>query len=442
MTPRSTLLLLLAPTTLAWVAPLRQKSRSLLRHAEPPASDETNPFADPNYPQLEFIDYSNPDYQSDRGQEFYEAQLGDDEAAIEAMREERRRRNDEFQFQKYYRDLLQAGAAFHGEWTIYQTSTFVENNNAPPSEAWPRLLQAKRTIPVLSRGVKIAVDVDSPHPTDRERIVHQEALSDDVVDPEKVWREDIDTDSGFGRNKEPEETPVSPQAKAVEEQILSYRYCPEELSSLDFRGSQGIMCVGNAYTLSAATAIHEAKAGGPYSTYRTEVGMQSKQMRFRVRLNYRILPKEAKHKAPPLHLESLVVCRETKDRWPKVGKSRTVADKAVADALFGAPGAEGGLYDPPPVGSEEQAGQYMMLDLEGRATLLFPYIMDQDEDKHDGNGWVVSLDWTPGSNRYQVDRKVEGGPNLLTLRTLELSEVQSVDAEQYRPRDGGANMRQ
>ena len=160
------------------------------------------------------------------------------------------------------------------------------------------------------------------------------------------------------------------------------------------------------------------------------------------RLNYRILPKEAKHKAPPLHLESLVVCRETKDRWPKVGKSRTVADKAVADALFGAPGAEGGLYDPPPVGSEEQAGQYMMLDLEGRATLLFPYIMDQDEDKHDGNGWVVSLDWTPGSNRYQVDRKVEGGPNLLTLRTLELSEVQSVDAEQYRPRDGGANMRQ
>ena len=114
----------------------------------------------------------------------------------------------------------------------------------------------------------------------------------------------------------------------------------------------------------------------------------------------------------------------------------------MSEALFGAPGAEGGLYDPPPVGCDEQAGRYMLLDLEGRATVLFPYLLDQDPAAFDGNGWVTSLDWTPGSMRYQVDRKTQGGAQLLGLRTLELSEVQSVDADTYRPRDGGAHMRQ
>ena len=60
----------------------------------------------------------------------------------------------------------------------------------------------------------------------------------------------------------------------------------------------------------------------------------------------------------------------------------------------------------------------------------------------EGNGWVTSFDWAPGTQRYQVDRKVQGGLGLRNLRTLELSEVQSADADQYRPRDGGSDMRQ
>jgi len=57
-------------------------------------------------------------------------------------------------------------------------------------------------------------------------------------------------------------------------------------------------------------------------------------------------------------------------------------------------------------------------------------------------GWVTSLDWTPGRIRYQLDRKVLGGTKLKGLRTLELSEVQGEDADRWRPKDGGSNMRQ
>jgi hypothetical protein len=55
---------------------------------------------------------------------------------------------------------------------------------------------------------------------------------------------------------------------------------------------------------------------------------------------------------------------------------------------------------------------------------------------------VTSLDWTPGRIRYQLDRKVLGGTKLKGLRTLELSEVQGEDADRWRPKDGGSNMRQ
>lgn len=124
--------------------------------------------------------------------------------------------------------------------------------------------------------------------------------------------------------------------------------------------------------------------------------------------------------------------------WPR----SPGVDDMVASSLFGPKGAAGGLYDPPPIKTEEQANRYLLMELEGGASLLFPYEMDQDPSAFDGEGWVTSLDWTAGSMRYQVDRKVNGGPDLLGLKTLELSEVQGADAETYRPRDGGQNMRQ
>jgi len=155
-------------------------------------------------------------------------------------------------------------------------------------------------------------------------------------------------------------------------------------------------------------------------------------------------------------LRTLTICRETLDGyWPDPADNegagsdddnnngvRRKNQEAITAALFGPSGAPGGLYDPPPVGSEERAvDNYMLLDFEGGATVLLPHRLDQSTDDDD-LGWVTSLDWTPGKIRYQVDRKVLGGIKLKGLKTLELSEVQGEDADTWRPRDGGANMRQ
>ena len=187
---------------------------------------------------------------------------------------------------------------------------------------------------------------------------------------------------------------------------------------------------------------------GPFSEYRVEVGIQAEGIRFRVKFDYSVIVVaddddiSSSSPPPPLHLKTMTVCREAANQWPR--------SSVLEDSLFGAPGAAGGLYDPPPIG-EEKAAQYCLVDLEGGATVLFPIIMDQavvadaeggDSGSGSSSGWVTSLDWTAGPMRYQVDRKVHGGANLRGLRTLELSEVQGANADQYRPRDGGQNMRQ
>jgi hypothetical protein len=203
---------------------------------------------------------------------------------------------------------------------------------------------------------------------------------------------------------------------------------------------------------------------GPYSEYRVELGiLANDEARFRIKLDYSILNVNnniaATESPPPLQLKTMVVCRETAGKWPR--------SSTMARSLFGVPsGAPGGLYDPPPVGGQNRSDQYCQVDLDGSATALFPIIIDQidpddnsaNDDNKDDNidngsessstenddrfGWVTSLDWTAAGMRYQVDRKVHSGRNLRGLRTLELSEVQGVDADRYRPRDGGQNMRQ
>lgn len=177
---------------------------------------------------------------------------------------------------------------------------------------------------------------------------------------------------------------------------------------------------------------------GPFSAHWTELGIQADDIRFRVKLHYCVKDNENTLSHPPLHLKSMTICRECLDMWPRSPHT----DDYVTQSLFGSVGAAGGLYDPPPVGSDEQASQYLFLDLEGGASLLLPYLLDQDPAAHNGTGWVTSLDWTPKNIRYQVDRKVDGGPKLMGLRSLELSEVEGAKANQYRPRDGGMNMRQ
>jgi hypothetical protein len=118
------------------------------------------------------------------------------------------------------------------------------------------------------------------------------------------------------------------------------------------------------------------------------------------------------------------------------------SDDSISERLFGAPGAQGGLFDRPPVGGEDQAKQYMTLDLEGGATVLFPHKIDQDPEAHNGNGWVQTIDWCPGRLRYQVDKKIKSGKEVRGLKTLELTEIQASDAEQWKPNDGGSDMRQ
>ena len=418
------------PTTID--QPLRVYSPLPKIHLRAEVSDDDdskteNPYQDPNYPDLEFVNYDDPEYRVDQGvsDEFFdpsESSTPSTEEQIEAMREDRRKRNDEFQFETYYRDVLKSGDEYKGEWTVYKTSTFLPEMEDDPSGI-PRFAMAGKPLKVISKGERITLkDIESDEALDAERLLHKETLY-------------VDSD-GDDR---------SPEIQRLEEDIVSTRYCPEQLSAFDFRGQQGIMCVGNGYTVCTAIPLIEdsskAPHEGPFSEYFAEVGIQSDIMRFRIKLDYAVRDEDTVL-LPPLHLRSMAVCRETLGMWPRNEKYTSAAEAKTGEALFGPPGAHGGLYDPPPVGSEEQASQYMMLELDGGATVLFPYLMDQDPDKYPDSGWVTSLDWTPGKIRFQVDRKVNGGKDILGLKTLELSEVQSADADTYRPKDGGQNMRQ
>lgn len=431
-----------------------------------------NPYADPNYPDLEFINYDDPDYQVDQGltdgDEFLSSRDRDEAniqtlAEIEAMREERRRRNDEFQFETYHANVLRGGEVALGEWTVFQTDTFmggdVVEGRHPQAVNVPRLLKWDKVLKVVSRGSKVIVDAEAEWRVDGERIVHEERLAS------------VDDFPAFIDKDDAEEL-VWDETEMLH---LENRFWPKDMESLDFRGPGGNMCVGKAYTICDAVPLVDSKqqsddedgAGGdisgrhegPFSEMRTELGVQENGMRFRIKLDYGVLEEdESGDVTPPLHLRTLTVCRETLDGyWPNPADNASAETSEstlqrrnqdeITNSLFGAPGAPGGLYDPPPVGSEERAIQnYMLLDFEGGATVLLPHRLDQHHTAEEGDGdafgWVTSLDWTPGKIRYQVDRKVLSGPALKGLKTLELSEVQGEDADRWRPKDGGTNMRQ
>ena len=150
-------------------------------------SDEQRQDDDSNsqdfYPDLEFIDYSDPNYTIDQGMgyEFFDTTSNDSsknddtEAQIEAMREDRRRRNDEFQFETYFESIHKSGDEYYGEWTIYKTSTFL-HGVADEETGYPRLVRAKRPLKVKSRAYKIKVETDSEFRVDGERICHEESL--------------------------------------------------------------------------------------------------------------------------------------------------------------------------------------------------------------------------------------------------------------------------
>lgn len=440
-------------TTLQSFSPKQDKaSTTLLKLAKSNDDDDdedetpVNPYADPNYPDLEFVNYDDPEYSVDQGtDEFFDADSTEEE--IEEMREERRVKNDEFQFETYHAEVLKSGDEYKGEWTVFRTNTFLEG--ADPEVVWdspPEFRRERVNRKVVTVGKKAFL----PEPEggfetrlDGERLVHEErvATKDDFEEVE----------SG-----EDEIAPV--QTDEYGNSLVGRRFWPEQTSSFDFRGEAGIMCVGNGYTICDAEPLlrdgdvpsTEKPHDGPFTELKTEVGIQYKRMRFRVKFHYCIKDfgpngkmdvSQVEDEYPALHLVSMVVCRETRGRWPRYENQRNV-DESDSERLFGTPGAQGGLYDPPPVGSDEQASQYMLLDLEGHASVLFPYKIDQDPNAFDGNGWVTSLDWCPGRLRLQLDRKVNGGKDIKGLKTLELSEVEADTADQWRPKDGGEDMRQ
>ncbi len=356
------------------------------------------------------------------------------------MREERRRRNDEYQFETYHAECLKSGEEFKGEWTVYRTSTFIEGAGDADGVR-PRFKKEEYVRKVVSSGSKIKIDEPAEGfemRVDGERLIHKERLAEaaDFEDDDE-WEEVV------------ADSMIAADDRDIDVEMVGKRYWPKEMSSWDFRGPPGNMCVGNAYTICDAVPLancesdDETNVDGPFSELRNEIGIYYKRMRYRVKWDYRIKEGEISEVEdhPNLHLYSMIVCRETRERWPRY-LTDTNIDETISEKLFGPPGAQGGLYDPPPVGSQEQASQYMTLNLEGGATVLFPHKIEQKSDAHGGNGWVQTLDWSPGRIRYQADRKFHGGANVKGLRSLELSEVQSEDAMQWKPNDDGTDMRQ
>jgi len=384
-----------------------------------------NPYADPNYPDLEFVNYDDPEYKVDQGEEFFDASEDSTEAEIEAMREDRRRRNDEYQFETYHAECLKSGEQFKGEWTVYRTSTFMEGVDEEEG-AFPRFKKEDHVRRVVSSGKKIFLDAPDEgfeFRVDAERLVHEERLAEK---------------HDFEESEEWEAVLATTETAEASEGVVGKSYTPKEMSAFDFRGSAGAMCVGNCYTVSDATI--QGDNDGLFSELRSEIGIQYKRMRYRVKWDYRVKEHLNDEDYPALHLHSMIVCRETRERWPRYKDKNS--DDSISERLFGAPGAQGGLFDRPPVGGENQAKQYMTLNLEGGATVLFPHKIDQDPSAHDGNGWVQTIDWCPGRLRYQVDKKIKSGRELRGLKTLELTEILAADADQWKPNDDGSDMRQ
>jgi hypothetical protein len=243
----------------------------------------------------------------------------------------------------------------------------------------PTLVRAEKPLKVLSRAKKIILDTNSKslYPVDNERILHME---DHVTDEEFAAinsssqdKPTITTTNDFGgNNSQQQQLSLSPDEVIAnnEKEIMTNTYWPEQISALDFQGQQGIMCVGNAYTISTAVpacastnCADNTPLLGPFSEYRAEIGIQYENKRFRVKFDYGVLLQQQNSiqttttsseepPAPPLLLKSMTVCRETLGDWPRDGRApATINDLEASEALFGIPGAQGGLYDPPPVGT-------------------------------------------------------------------------------------------
>jgi hypothetical protein len=194
----------------------------------------TNPYADPNYPDLEFVNYDDPEYAADRSLDynFRDNDTNNDASVLEQMREERRISNDEYQYQTYWHSVWNAGAStYRGEWTIYYSSTFFpqfdedeeddDDSDGTDHADWPRLVQmSDAPITVISRAVQGTTVHNNVNET---YITHLEQLEQPMGD--------VDLAMAGG-------------ADAYEQSVVAQTYWPPQLTQADFRGHQGIMVCG------------------------------------------------------------------------------------------------------------------------------------------------------------------------------------------------------
>lgn len=199
-----------------------------------------NPYADPNYPDLEFVNYDDPEYSIDRSLSAAEAGI-EDEALLEQMREERRVANDEYQYNTYWHTVWNAGlSTYRGEWTVYYSSTFfpqfddddegeeVALEEGSVSNGLPRLIQlSDAPLTVVSRAIIQNATTTTSDPTTvlstNSYITHVEELEQGMGDAA------LATAGG---------------ADETEQQVVSQTYWPAQLLQSDFRGHQGIMICG------------------------------------------------------------------------------------------------------------------------------------------------------------------------------------------------------
>jgi len=354
--------------------------------------------------EYEIFDYENAPYAIDQGG-YDEFPLPDgveptDEEAIEAMRESRRERNDQFQFETFW-GLVGGGDEWKGRWEVVDVAH--DGSGSPPT-----LSPRKKQIYVTSRVRREEKD-GTFDMSKGSRLLREETV---VSDPKGDNEHLRDTDEERGADM----TSIPSAAADLSE------FTPSpfpSLEQLDFRGEAGNMVVANAYTV--CSTVPEGN-DGPLKSFNVELGLVYGEIRLRLRLHY-----AAKGDCGDLLLGTVVMCRDRRDRWPSERER----------AFMGPAGAPGGLYDPPPIGEEDQT-KYMLVEFDGYTSSLFPYVISQAEDVDGENshrGVVASIDWSPGRMRYQVDRKMQFGRHVKHLRTLELSEVQVDDAERLRPKN-------
>lgn len=101
----------------------------------------------------ELFDYANAEYSDQGDLDTFPSNSDKTELEIEEMREERRRKNDEFQFETFYKDFVGEEEEWRGEWTRYETTTFLPNEAAPQG-GMPQLVKPIRSTKAITTALR------------------------------------------------------------------------------------------------------------------------------------------------------------------------------------------------------------------------------------------------------------------------------------------------